>query len=81
MYCKYFTISPMKRRAETIAKIKLLYFTPSVQKNQYLFVNFKKEQFKMAEATAQEQLLNFIHDLTDEECDFLILLLQKREQA
>lgn len=35
----------------------------------------------MAEATAQEQLINFIHDLTDEECDFLILLLQKREQA
>jgi predicted transcriptional regulator len=37
----------------------------------------------MAETTAQEQLINFIHDLTDEECDFLILLLQKqnREQA
>jgi hypothetical protein len=35
-------------------------------------------------ANAQEQLINFIHDLTDEECDFLVLLLlqqKKKEQA
>jgi hypothetical protein len=50
-------------------RIKRLYRTPSVRKNQYL--PEKEREIKM-ELTAQEKLIQFIHSLTTEECELIV---------
>jgi hypothetical protein len=55
------------------SRIKRLYLTSSVHKNQYLQ---GKESEKM-EQTAQEELIQFIHSLTNEECELIISRLSQ----
>ena len=55
-------------------RTKRLYSTTLAHKNQYFY--FLKGDIKM-ETTAQEKLLQFIRNLTDEECEIIVSYLTK----
>ena len=58
----------------TATRINCLYLTPQIHKNQV-----GKEGERKMEMTMQERLIQFINDLTDEECEMIVSYLTQED--